>query len=156
MSGASANPSKTKRTRRRRTLNIEATLERYEARISRLPRSLLMELDGAYLSTYDVYSTVTHTDRGRICRGGKDEIVALRLMRVARSLGVDVRGVTSERQSDGAYICHELADGETRDSATVVYVGPYNYFTGRRASVWSLSAEDRVYCDPSASPPPWR
>ena len=78
MSGASAKSSKTKRTRRRRTLNIEATLERYEARISRLPRSLLMELDGAYLSTYDVYSTVTHTDRGRICRGGKDEIAAAR------------------------------------------------------------------------------
>ena len=111
-----------------------------------------MELDGAYLSTYDVYSTITNTDRGRLCRGGQDELCALRLMRVARSLGVDVRGVTSERKSDGAYICHELAGGDTRDTARVVYVGPYNYFTGRSASVWTLSAEDKVYEDP----PPWR
>jgi hypothetical protein len=100
-------------------------------------RLQLRELQGVYLSTFQIFSTETK------CRRFNSNN-AFVLMDVCRKNGVDVKAVTSECKVDGKYRS-ELLDGDTRDTAIVVYVGNYNYFTGHAESKWSLQPCDKVY-----------
>lgn len=99
-----------------------------------------------YLSTFDVYSTTPTGDDGRATRStGMVPCTAFVIARVAADRGVRIRGVTSERTMAGCFICDTMPDGTPRDPDQVVYVGPYNYFTGHVGSVWSLVASDKAY-----------
>lgn len=132
-----------KRVRRRRRIDKEGTIRAYRARLAALDPAAFRELDGAYLSTYGVYNTVADPD---VCHERMKRCNAVVLLQLARSLGVAVRGVTSERRSAGKYLCDRLLDGEPRASAKIVYVGQYNYFTNKVPHpLFSIRAADKVY-----------
>ena len=127
--------------RKRKQLDIRQSLERYRNRLEKWPASAFETLRDAYLSSYEVYSTINRledhdTDRLRC--------FASTLMEIARSKGVPVRGVTSERKTRGEYIVREL-DGLPRDQVTCVYVGRYSYFGGCERSPFAPEKEDYVY-----------
>ena len=139
-----------RRRRSGRKLNVQATLANYKQRLEALPAEDFQELEGAYLTTFDVFGTVVEPPPSSASPIQSHAIV---LMEVARAKNVEIKAVTSERKTGGQYICHELLGGDTRDDAKCVYVGKYNYFTGHTHSKWAIKPCDRVLCAPAASPP---
>ena len=126
--------------RRGEELDRAATLAKYEQRISALPDAAFEEMDNAYLSTFECYCNI-HEDVPNtrpLCNH------AVVLMRVARSRGFTILGVTSERREHGAH-CVELPPPRTREDTRVVYVGKYNYFTKNKSSKWRLLPQDKVF-----------
>ena len=97
----------------------------------------LPELEGAYLSTFSVFSTEKNC-----CNHLSNN--AFVLMKIAREHGVHVKAVTSECKIGGRYRA-PLLDGDTRLSSKIVYVGNYNYFTQHTETPWSISADDKVF-----------
>lgn len=128
------------RRRRRRRLNLSKTMDKYERRILATMRHRLPELEGAYLSTFSVFSTESE-DRRHWAHNN-----AFVLMRLARQHGVRVKAVTSECKVGGQYRA-QLLDGDTHATAKMVYVGSYNYFTQHSETDWSLLQEDKVFHD---------
>ena len=108
-------------------------------------------LRDSYLSTFDVYGSVAADTHGNVTRAASmNPCTAFVIATVAADRGVMIRGVTSERTTGGQFICGTMPDGTPRVDARVVYVGPYNYFTGHTGSIWSLVASDKVYVDTRA------
>lgn len=141
--GPSAPRPVRRRKRRRRKLNAEATLTAYTARIRALPPTAFEELRDNYIGTFEVYNTVVG---GAACGEHLRKCPSVRLMHIAREKGIPVKAVTSERKTKKRHVCHQLLDGDTRDTATVVYVGAYNYFTNHKSHpVFSLQPGDKVY-----------
>ena len=128
------------RRRRRRKLNVAKTMETYQQRILSTMRDRLPELEGAYLSTFSVFSTESE-DRAHWAHDN-----AFVLMRLARQHGVRVKAVTSECKVGGRYRA-PLLDDDTHATAKIVYVGSYNYFTQHSETDWSLLQEDKVFHD---------
>lgn len=129
-----------KRGATKRVLDKGATLNQYEQRIKLLVKDTITaddreKLDKAYLSTYECYSTTT-TDFLNTDRQCNSAVV---LMRVLRSMGVNVLGVTSERTKNGEYV----ASG--RSGMKVVYVGKHTYFTNKTSHKWRILPEDKVF-----------
>lgn len=125
---------------RRKELDRPATLARYEKRIREMPDSSFAELQDAYLSTFDCYCNI-HDDvpnERPLCNH------AVVLMRVARSRGFNVLGVTSERSEHGEH-CVQLPPPHDRSHTPVVYVGKYNYFTKNKSSKWRLLPRDKAF-----------
>ena len=126
-----------------KAINKAATFCVYESRVASHPD--LAELDGVYLSTFDLYSTLECDDDGNLdVPANIPDCLAFHLVAVARSRGYHVRGVTSERKVNGEYICRDLG-GKPRERCEVVYVGPHNHFTGHIQSKWYLTTVDRVH-----------
>ena len=65
-------------------------------------------------------------------------------MAIAREHGVHVKAVTSECKERGVYRA-ALLPGDCRETAVIVYVGSYNYFTNHQETKWAVRPEDRVY-----------
>ena len=129
--------------RRRRPLDLEATLAKYRSRIENLPIDVIHELEGVYISTFEVYNTIASMAG---CSSGVKRCAAVQLLDVARRRGGNVKAVTSERKRSDRYLCHKLLEGDTRDNSVVVYVGQYNFFTGHSAHpVFSVIPEDKVF-----------
>lgn len=130
---------KEKKRRRRRKLDLKTSLENYERRLRALPdlEVQLSELEGAYLSTFSIFSTESQVRR----RHSNNAFV---LMSLAREFGIGVKGVTSECKVGGEYRA-PLLDGDSREDALLVYVGNYNYFTGHPESKWALKPCDKAY-----------
>jgi hypothetical protein len=129
-------------------LNLLATLNAYEQRIRSLPQSELEELSGVWLSSYDNWDTVeaAKMDEEVNQRSG---VVALdnhtiRLFQVAVERGIDVKGITSERQTGGTYLAEIPLEGG-RASSDVLYVGGHNSFTHKASSKWSICPVDKRY-----------
>jgi hypothetical protein len=123
--------------RKRRKLDLKSTLINYEKRMLASQRDRLPLLANAYLSTFQVYSTEAEI---RITQLNN----AMVLMRIARAEGIPVKAVTSECKYNGEYRA-ALLPGDTRDTAKIVYVGNYNYFTQHHDSEWCIIPCDRVY-----------
>ena len=96
-------------------MNEAKTLLNYEKRIRECMIPRLHELEGAYLSTFSVFST-----EKECCNHLSNN--AFVLMKIAREHGVHVKAVTSECKVGGHYRA-PLLDGDTRASAKIVYVG---------------------------------
>ena len=127
-----------KKKRRRRRLDSEESLRRYAERIVTGPLlNDLHELEGAYLSTFQIFSTETESRKVHSNN-------AFILMDICRQQGVEIKGVTSECKIGGDYRA-SLLPGDTRESAKIVYVGNYNYFTKHPESKWSIKPCDKVY-----------
>ena len=129
--------------RKRRKINIHATLEKYKIRLLKVPLKTWKSLENTYLGSFNVYNTIA-------C----DEIVGDRLkhcheyvlMTVANDMGINVLGITSERKIKNKYICFDLLGSDTRDNSQVVYVGKYNYFTQHEPHpIFSIRSEDKIY-----------
>jgi hypothetical protein len=117
----------------------QKTLERYMDRMRRKPRAKFLGLANAYLSSYDIWSTVHQLED--CSRYIFYNVPAVHLMLYARSLGIPVRGVTSERRrKNGQYVCEER-----RGPHPVVYTGKYNYFSRTTTSPWAVTRGDIVY-----------
>jgi hypothetical protein len=122
-----------------RNINWPATREKYRQRIDSLPDDLWETLNGAYLATFELYSTVHD-----IAVGSHIDCFAGVILRTARDKGYTPIGVTSERKSSNEYICAVL-DGKDRAECQIVYVGKYSYFSRHEKSVWSPVSGDYVY-----------
>lgn len=125
-----------------RRLDMSRSLERYRQRLSEWPPSKFETLRDAYLSTYEVYSTIADPDAAD--QNGGFCCFAAVLLRVAREKGVLVKGLTSERKTRGQYIVGEI-DGKPRSEVCCVYVGKYSYFGGCEKSVFAPVQADCVY-----------
>lgn len=127
-----------KKKRRRRKIDIQESLRLYAERIMQGPLANdLHELEGAYLSTFQIFSTETESRRVHSNN-------AFILMDICREMGVEVKGVTSECKIGGEYRA-SLLPGDSRETAKIVYVGNYNYFTKHPESKWSIKPCDKVY-----------
>ena len=131
---------------RGRKVNRVKTLQRYMDRMRQLPAKCFDCLKDAYLSTYDIYSTIHELED--CSKFILLNVPAVHLMAYARStLHIRVRGVTSERRrKDGTYICSERTGMHN-----VVYTGRYNYFSKTQTSVWAMIKKDKVYYDDGES-----
>ena len=116
------------------------SLDKFEERIRRLIADTLsdedrQELDGAYLSTYECYSTITedHDNGHRKCNS------AIVLMRVLKDHGINILGVTSERKNAGQFVAPDRVGMEK-----VVYVGKHSYFTNKKSHKWRILPIDKV------------
>jgi hypothetical protein len=108
------------------------------------PRAFFLPLEGAYLSTYSIYSTIRDL---QISRFIFFNCFAVHLMSYARALGINVLGVTSERKIDGEFICSARRNPDNK----IVYVGKYSFFSSAPASPWAPSRTDVVYYDDDES-----
>ena len=106
-------------------------------RLKKLPQPL-------YLSTYETFGT----DSKDRANGDTSCNAAFVVMRVMRDFGVNVKGVTSERKKGGKYIA-DLLDTDTRDNATILYVGKHNYFCEKKSSRWRLLPSDAIHTLPT-------
>ena len=113
----------------------EDVLKRYAQRIRATfsPEELKSVFDGAYISSFSVYTT-TELDREMNHPACNECFV---LMKICRSLGIRVKGVTSERTIKGK----KISDVD-RDVHKVVYVGKYSYFTKHKSSPFRLLPSD--------------
>ena len=141
---ADTNVATSKPPRRiRRKLDKPATLDKYVRRIKSLPDESFEEIKDAWLSTFDVYGSLEcpfddYVPPRMVCN-------ATHLAMEARSRGVNVLGVTSQRKKRGAFICDPLPGDVARSDARVVYVGQFSYFTSNKAHpVFSILRCDRV------------
>lgn len=64
-----------------------------------------------------------------------------------RSLGIPVKGVTSEHKKGDRFICPERADHDNK----IVYVGKFAYFSGAEQSVYAPTREDMEYASDDSS-----
>lgn len=122
-------------------LDVGRTLDNFEARVRKLIVRTITdtdreELEGAFLSTYECYSTLKSDleNNHRQCNS------AIVLMRIFRELGIGVVGVTSERTKSGKFVTKEKQDG-----LKSVYVGKHSYFTDKKSYKWRLLPLDKVY-----------
>lgn len=134
-------PKRSVRRRRRRQLNVEETMKAYSARIQS-PEFIghLHELEGAYLSTFNTFTTESNIVDHRPHHTNNAYV----LMKIAREHNVNVKAVTSECKINGKYRA-ALLGNDTRENAKVVYVGNYNYFTRHQETKWSVLPQDKVY-----------
>ena len=125
---------------RGRKISWIETRKKYKQRISQFSSTLWNSLSNAYIGTFELYSTVEdiEEDSHMDCFAGV-------ILRTAREKGIMVKGVTSERKSNGAFICPLLLNDEDRNSQTVVYVGKYSYFSNHDKSPWAPTSADYVY-----------
>lgn len=123
-----------------RKVNWPETRAKYKQRLNSFPESEWQMLNGAYLGTFEVYSTVENIeeDDHMDCFAGV-------VLRLAREKGYSPLGVTSERKSNGEYICSSLLNDALREDCQVVYVGKYSYFSQHAKSIWSPISRDYVY-----------
>jgi hypothetical protein len=127
-----------KKKRRRRKLDGQSSLHLYVKRILNGPlAAALHELEGAYLSTFQIFSTESESRKVHSNN-------AFVLMDICRQAGINIKGVTSECKIGGKYRA-PLLEGDERDTAKIVYVGNYNYFTKHPESKWSIKPCDKVY-----------
>ena len=129
--------------RAKREVNWERTFEKYKQRMIPLVTEHVDTFNEAYISSFEIYSTVSD-----IPEGSEMDCFAGVLLRLVRSLNPRILGATSERKSGGEYICSFLLDGTPRADANVIYVGKFSYFSGHEKSPFSPLAKDFVYHDP--------
>lgn len=131
--------------KQKRCVDMEKTLTNYMKRIKGLPHSSFNDLEGCWLSTFDIFSTIHADDLSSVSMFIFQNVPAVHLMLWCKQLGVHVRGVTSERKQSGRYICKERANPQNR----VVFVGKYSYFSGselaKQTSEFALKKSDYVY-----------
>ena len=128
-------------TKNLKKLDHIKTLQKYENRIRPIILKTLTDSDrkrlsGAFLSSYEGYCTITENLENfhRKCNS------AVVLMRVLRSIGIPILGVTSERMQHGPYIA-----ADRQKMTRVEYVGKFSYFTGKKSHPWRLLPIDRVF-----------
>ena len=112
-------------------------MRNYEKRIIASKLDRLPLLANAYLSSFQVFTTESAVRPTQYNN-------AMVLMRIAREHGVPVKAVTSECKCNGEYRA-SLLPGDSRATATVIYVGNYNYFTHHADSEWCIQPHDRAY-----------
>ena len=142
---------------------VPETMANYERRIrATLTRDDFAVFHNAWIGTYKVYSCVsediTDTSHPMYCH-------AFVLLRIAREHGFNCLGVTSERRKKGVYIAsprirayktktevnaepETVAAEEESEQETiekVVYVGKFNYFTGKENTKFRMRRTDNVY-----------
>ena len=125
---------------RGRKINWTETSKKYKERILKFQDDVWNALEDAYIGTFEVYSTVED-----IAEDSHMDCFAGVILRTAREKGINVKGITSERKSNGEYICPTLLNGEARSEQKVVYVGKYSYFSNHEKSIWSPTSADYVY-----------
>lgn len=126
-------------------INHEKTIQRYIQRLRQQPRSFFLELEGKYLSSFELYSTVE--DINQVSAFIYKNVPALHLLLVAREKNVHPLGLTSERSKNGLYLTKERQKNEN-----IVFVGKFSYFAkqSEKTSKYALLKSDHVYyndCD---------
>lgn len=134
--------------KRRRRLDLDATLKKYEQRMRSTfgPKDWALFRD-AWIGTYKVYSQtrecIQDPSHNMYCH-------AMILLKIVREQGIHCLGVCSERISGGEYVCSPRIRNE-EGGERVVYVDSHNYFTKKKTSPFALRSMDKVYTIPITS-----
>ena len=146
---------------RRRVIDWDETLQRFERRVRRLPEAVFSsailglscsdddvhgggddEMLPVYLTTYDVWNTITHSDDARVLENDGTRSNALVLLRLALERSIPIAGIATERRINGRLVD---APGEPHRR---VYVGRYNTFASpplASHSLLSIKSGDKAY-----------
>jgi hypothetical protein len=120
-------------------LNRRKTIAKYYERLRTLPRQVFASLHGVFLTSYDLHSTIWPEDQL------SDILVldcpAVTLMRYARSIGIDVKGITSERRGGGQH----LEATRSNPDHKFVFVGKTQASGKRKLPVFCMQPEDQVF-----------
>ena len=138
-----------KRKLKRRQLDIPRTLHAYEMRIRSLPRDKLLELEGAWVSSYDLWNTIpasSFEEEYEVRRDNSDlDSSVLRLTSVALEKEIKIRGCTSERRHYGVYVA-ALGDETPREQQKIIFCGDHTAFTNKSPHpIFSLKPHDKRY-----------
>ena len=136
-----------RRTLRRKKLHLKNTLNAYEQRIRSKSQSEMDSLEGAWLSSYDTWDTVLAENiesEYSLRFETKLDNNAFRLFEIAKDRGVNVTGITSERQANSIYIA-EIPVAGGRVVSNIVFCGNLNSFTKRSTSTFSILSQDKRY-----------
>ena len=139
--------SETRRTLQRRKLHLKNTLNAYEQRIRSKSQPEMELLEGVWLSSYDTWDTVpaNKIDAEYALRfETKLDNNAFRLFTIATERGVNVAGITSERQANGIFIA-EIPVVGGRAVSNIVFCGNHNSFTKRSTSTFSILSQEKRY-----------
>ena len=111
-----------------RKASKEEFLRAYKKRLMQYDKHVFSEFENAYISTYVTYNTTKeiYDLEDPLCNYGNV------LLGVCVHHGINIKGVTSERKHHGSFIS-PLLNGESRDTERVIYVGKFNYFTGKKS-----------------------
>ena len=124
-------------------VNWPETLDRYKQRLLTFSEDVWEVFDNSYIGSFEIYSTVESIEEG-----SHMDCFAGVILRLAREKGYNVLGVTSERKSNGTYICSTLLNDMPREEANIVYVGKYSYFSNHAKSIFAPVSTDYVYVIP--------
>jgi len=135
-----------KRVLKRRRVDKLASLRAYEVRMMSLSDNIFEQLEDQWLSSYDVFDTISHIDcQSEIDVRYKSDVdnSIFRLYRVCLERGVTPRGITSERIRAG----ERMAALPNEELDCIVYCGIHNSFALKKRTVFGLSPQDRRYID---------
>ena len=135
--------SSTARTRPKKVrprLNRTGTIENYLARMKTKPRAFFEPLENAYLSCFEIHSTVKK--KSECSQFILLNVFAVHLMLYVRGeLGIPVVGVTSERSKNDEFVCKERADRKNK----CVYVGKAAQFADKDTSPYAPIKADLAF-----------
>ena len=139
MSGAALAETRRVMGPHKQHLNRRKTNAKYLARLQTLPREAFASLHGVFLTSYDLHSTIWPEEQL------SDILVldcpAVTLMRYVRSIGIDVKGITSERRGKG----HHLEATRSNPNHAFVFVGRTQASGKRKLPVFCMQPEDQVF-----------
>ena len=139
----------TKRKIRRRQLDLVRTLNAYEMRIRSIPRNKLLELEDAWLSSFELWNTVLASQFEEEYNMRRDnpnlDNCVLRLASVCLEKGINIRGCTSERKRYGEFVA-SLADEKPREEQKIIFCGAHSSFHHKkRHPLFSIQPHDKRY-----------
>ena len=116
-----------------------SSLEKFEKRIrDQFSKGDFIIFQDAFISTYDIYSgPITQIPE----RQSDLYCSAFIIYKICLEYGIKCLGVISERKKNGEYI----SQPKDRTNLKIVYVGKFNYFTGKTTSKFCFRAIDKVY-----------
>jgi hypothetical protein len=121
-------------------VNRLKTMARYVKRLAANPPEWFQELDNTYLTCYSICTTVPYG--ADVSSFIPKKCAAWHLMNYARSIGVGVLGITSEKKEYNKFICEVR---RRPDLFSFVYVDKHAYFGHKAASKFRELPCDVVY-----------
>ena len=138
-----------RRRTRRRKLDITETLLRYERRLRLVPLESLQEAllygdtRAVWITTFDIYDCSENP-----CEDYEDiQSNSIVLFKVARDRGLLVRGITTERRSNGVLL---LEPPDSGDGIARIYCGRWNTFSPSPQPshpILSIQPRDKAYIE---------
>ncbi len=116
----------------RKQVDWVQTLENYENRIAKYPKSFFLELDGSYLSDYMKF----HGSHG-YCSSPIPS-----LEKVCLSHNIHILGHVPANKKNGSYA---YLPEKFPENAKIIYVGHANYITDQKDSRFAVSKKDKVW-----------
>lgn len=126
----------------RKQIHWKRTLENYKNRISRYPKDVFADLEGAYVSDFMQLRRGSAATNSLHASQISPHIPIL--MDVCSSKGIQLLGWIAENRKCDAYV-HLPVQFPSNAEQRVVYVGQANYLTGHKETTFSVLGYDKVF-----------